>query len=122
MLRSYFGGSTFIWNARGLPNSAIKTECRMTRIELAPRVDLLRAPPRALMRAAHGGQGKPSGGHAGEVLHQPRGAGRLGHDFALLAAQGAHSAKALDVIHGDVLPVLNRRHVPSTTFQRGASF
>ena len=64
--------STFIWKARGLPNSSIITEWSMTRSTGFSGLNLLRVTAQSLDAVAHGGQ-IDHGGHAGEILHQARG-------------------------------------------------
>jgi hypothetical protein len=91
MLRSY-SRSTFIWNARGLPNSSIITEWSMTRSTGFSGLILLRVAAQRLDPVAHGGQ-VHHGGDAGEILHQHAG-GAIGDLARVLAAVRRPVAKA----------------------------
>jgi hypothetical protein len=92
MLRSY-SRSTFIWKARGLPNSSIITEWSMTRSTGVQRVDLLRVAAQRLDPVAHGGE-VDHRRHAGEVLHQ-HARGAIGDLARVLPPCSAQSENAL---------------------------
>ncbi len=82
MFRSY-SRSTFIWKARGLPNSSIMTEWSMTRSTGASGLILLGIAAKADDAVTHGGK-VDHGGNAGEILHQH--AGRAIGDLARVLA------------------------------------